>query len=220
MNIDKTIFERPVPRYIRAVNLTQEIWDKQVATLKSIIREHEPRFEYTEELAAIHKNMLLYFLGNSRSEYDLNKGLYVYGDPGCGKSLLMQYVFKQFTAVLGVNSYRVAQSIDIVRKTQKNGLLSIQEYVKADNKNPIVLLIDDFGAGNRKVNNYGTTVDVFSELVVNRYPYFSKHGIVTHFTSNIQPADFKKEFDDRVSSRMAEMVNTVYLPKKDYRREK
>mgnify|MGYP002507815682 CR=1 FL=1 len=220
MKIDNAFFSKPVPRYMQTIPLNQESWDIHVGNLKTIIKEHEPHFEYTDELGEVHKNMLLYFLGNSRSEYNLNKGLYVYGSPGCGKSLLMQYVFKQLTGFLGVNSYRVAQSIDIVRDFQKNGLQTIEKYIKSDNGKPIIYLIDDFGAGNRKVNNFGTTVDVFSELVVNRYPYFSKQGIITHFTSNIQPIDLKKEFDDRVSSRMAEMVNMVYLPSKDYRRAK
>jgi len=212
-------FFSPKPNYIKSIELDDYRWEFFVTKLKSIMLEYEPNFDLTEELSQIYRDLLLYFLGSNQSKYDLSKGLYIYGDPGCGKSLMLQYVFKRFTSYIGVNSYRIAQSVDICRDMQNNGLLSVSNYVLSHNNKPYVLYVDDFGAGNLKINYFGTPVDVFSELIVNRYPYFVRDGTLTHFSSNVKPSDFITVFDDRIASRMAEMVNMVYVPKYDYRRK-
>lgn len=213
-------FLEPKQRYLKSININPQKWDDMVMSIKQIIKLYEPGFVFTEELTDIYRDVLLYFLGNSQSKYDLNKGLYFYGSAGCGKSLILQYVFKQFTANLGVNSYRVVQSVDIAQNVQKNGLQVIQDYVVASKDKPITLYIDDFGAGNIKINHFGTPIDIYSELIVNRYPYFARSGVLTHFSSNLPPASFKDTFDDRINSRMAEMVNLIFMPPIDYRLNK
>lgn len=213
-------FLEPKQRYLTSINLNPQIWEDMVMSIKQIIKSFEPSFIFTEELTEIYRDVLLYFLGNPQSKYDLNKGLYFYGAAGCGKSLILQNVFKQFTANLGTNSYRVVHSVDIASKVEKYGLQTIHDYVLAPNDKPIILYIDDFGAGNVKINHYGTVIDIYSELVVNRYPYFAKNGTLTHFSSNLAPASFRDTFDDRINSRMAEMVNIVFMPKIDYRLNK
>lgn len=211
-------FNQPQQRYIKTINLTREQWDANVDYLKKLIAEFEPRFEWNEQLTDIYKNTILYFLGNSQSKYDLNKGLYFYGDTGCGKSLILTSVFKQYTRILGVNSYRVVSTTDIIKSVQKNGLFAINEFIESDSHKPIVLYIDDFGAGNSKVNSYGTVIDVFTELVTQRYPYYSRHNTLTHFSSNIMPSEFEERFNARISSRMSEMCNLIYMPQIDYRK--
>ena len=181
-------WNKPQERFIKTINVTAEQWDAHVDYLKSIIKHHEPMFEWSDILVKIYKNTLLYFLGNERSEYDLNKGLYFYGDTGCGKSLILSYVFKEYTRILGANSYRVVSTIDIIKNVQKNGLSAISNFVEAENHKPIVLYVDDFGAGNTKINNYGTVIDVYTELITQRYPHFSRQNILTHFSSNIMPS--------------------------------
>lgn len=212
-------WNKPQERFIKTINVTAEQWDAHVDYLKSIIKHHEPMFEWSDSLVKIYKNTLLYFLGNERSEYDLNKGLYFYGDTGCGKSLILNYVFKEYTRILGANSYRVVSTIDIVKNVQKNGLSAINNFVEAENHKPIVMYIDDFGAGNTKINNYGTVIDVYTELITQRYPHFSRQNILTHFSSNIMPSEFEERFNARISSRMAEMCNLVYMPAIDYRKK-
>lgn len=212
-------FNKPKERYLKTINLTSEQWESHVYYLKKIIIDYEPNFKWSEELAEIYKNTLLYFLGDDRSIYDINKGLFFYGDTGCGKSLILNNVFKTYTTLLGVNSFRVWSTIDIIKRIQKNGLLAINEFVSSDNYKPIVMYIDDFGAGNSKINNYGTTIDVFIELITQRYPNFSRYNTLTHFSSNVKPSEFESKFDARVSSRMAEMCNLIYMPKIDYRKQ-
>lgn len=212
-------FRQPMPRYIKETDISGDKWFQCVDVLKQIIKQNEPKFEFTDAIADVYRNLLLYFHGNANSKYDLNKGLFIYGKPGCGKSLILQYVFKQYTFNLGVNSYRVVQSVDIVRDIQKNGLNCIEKYVLSDSGNPITLYIDDFGAGNLKINHFGTVVDIFSELIINRYPYFSRYGTLTHISSNIVPEKFKDVFDDRIASRMAQMCNIINIQSVDYRRK-
>lgn len=213
-------FNQPKQRYIKTINISSETWIAHVEYLKKIVSEYEPNFNWTSDIVEIYKNTLLYFLGNSNSIYDLDKGLYFYGNPGSGKSLILQYVFKQYTRILGINSYRVVSSSDIAQSVQKNGLVAINNYVESYNQNPIVLYVDDFGAGNAKINNYGTVVDIFTELITNRYPNFARQGILTHFSSNIRPSEIEDVMDARISSRMSEMCNLIFMPSIDYRKLK
>lgn len=218
--MDLSAFYQQQERYIKPVRIDANHFKIHADYLQKIIAEHEPNFKWTDQLVDIYNNTLLYFLGNDRTKYDLSKGLYFYGDVGSGKSLILNYVFKQYTRILGVNSYRVVSTIDLVAKVQKYGLCAINEFVVSDNDKPIVMYIDDFGAGNSKINNYGTVIDVFTELITQRYPNYVRNNTLTHFSSNIMPSEFNEKFNARIASRMEEMCNLIYMPQIDHRLNK
>ena len=220
MNISKTELTEYLTnpnRYIQEINDVAENWDKYNTLVNLIISQNEPRFQWSDELVELYRNTTLYFLGNRATIFDLNKGLYIHGSPGSGKSLILRFIYKFFTGRLGVNSYRVVLHSDIIQNATKNGIIAINDYVRTNDK-PITLLIDDFGAGNRHISNYGNQIDVFTELIALRYNDFKRYGTLTHITSNIKPHDIKTEFDERISSRLSEMCNRVKFPNIDHRK--
>jgi DNA replication protein DnaC len=178
----------------------------------------QPHFSVDDkELKDLYKNALLYFRGDNRSEWDLEKGIFIFGGTGSGKSIFFE-IFKEYTRHLGHNSFIKSKQIKIVADVAKNGINVLDSYVK--DPKPIVLYIDDFGSGNSVINHFGTSYDVMDELMQARYDEFVRSGVITHITTNIKPSEFKEKYSDRITSRLSAMFNVIQFPTKDYRRVK
>ena len=169
----------------------------------------------TSELKLIYKNALLYFRGDERSEWDLNKGLFIHGGTGSGKSIFFE-IFKKYTAKLNHNSFIQSKQTKIVAEVAKKGIAELEKYVK--DRMPVILYIDDFGSANSIIQHFGNEFDVMDELIQARYDEFIKSGAITHITTNVKPADFKEKFNERITSRMHQMFNVIKFPDKDFRR--
>lgn len=168
-----------------------------------------------QDLKTIYKNALLYFRGDDRSDWDLNKGLFMHGNTGCGKSVFFD-IFKIYTSKLNHNSFIKSKQTKIIAEVGKSGISAIEKYIKQSMS--VILYIDDFGSSNSELQYYGTNFDVMDELIQGRYDEFVKTGALTHVTTNVKPKDFKDKFNDRITSRMNQMFNVIQFPDKDYRR--
>lgn len=209
-------------RYLKQINplMDAESFMKEAYLIYAIAKKtlYEPHFSCdTPELKSIYKNALLYFRGDKRTEWDLDKGLFLHGGTGCGKSIFFE-IFKEYTMQLKTNSFVKSKQLKIVADIAKNGIGNLEYYVKE--REPIILYIDDFGSGNSIINHYGTTYDVMDELLQARYDEFVRSGAITHISTNIKPSEFKEKYNERITSRLSAMFNVVDFPAKDYRKVK
>jgi len=154
-------------------------------------------------------NMLKYFTGNEG--YDMNKGIYLFGPYGVGKTTLFETIKSVLGNIIIVDENKNRQSA--------NGFISasieqiIEHYKREGN-------IDKFGFCERKANLcihefgkrineriYGTDANsVIESLLMIRYELY-QNGYLTHVTGNYHPNDVS--MPDIIKDRMIEMFNFI-----------
>jgi DNA replication protein DnaC len=160
-----------------------------------------------------------YFTGNQlfclENNIDLNKGILLCGGVGTGKSIIMQ-AFRDYTCEINrVNGFQYHTAIDIIDNVNISGVNYLEKFnhnICANMPNPITCYIDDIASKNEIVKNYGTEISVIEQLISIRYNIFSRYRKLTHFSSNIYPANLKDYYDLRIIDRLKEMCNIISLP--------
>lgn len=170
------------------------------------------------ELICQYLNNEVEFEKDGRS---LSKGLYIYGNFGSGKTLLIKAYteFKKhiFNQVVGfktcqqmIDEYRsYDQYTEDIMRFESPG---IKKFVsKFDNGCERVF--DDLGAEQILIMDYGNKICVMEHILVERHKNFS-NGVKTHLTSNLKP-DGKNGIEEfyggRLSSRIFENYNIIAL---------
>jgi len=171
----------------------------------------------------IFKHLVKYFIGDSSGFYDINKGIYLFGGFGLGKTLLM-HSFQEFTKLVEERLTK-ASVLFTVRSFKfnpcKDIAMEIQRTSKTDSLNQYMTGIrcfDDLGNEDEK-KIYGNEVNSMAEILLARYNRYQNGGEITHVTSNVAPHECSEVYGDRVGSRVFEMFNHVYLDGSDKRRK-
>lgn len=158
--------------------------------------------------------LCLYFSNDTRFEemgFNLDKGLCLFGGVGVGKTTLMEKFFQNQKQSYVIKMCRAiedefAQDGD---KILKQYGLTRQASVNGDPYGHQVLgfCFDDLGTEPIS-KYYGKTVDVMSEVILNRYdvkiPY-----TMTHITTNLSTDEIINRYGSRVSDRMQQMFNMI-----------
>jgi DNA replication protein DnaC len=178
--------------------------------------------------AEVYHKLARYFIGEfgELGDYDLKKGIYLYGDVGRGKTFLLECLSKMCSAIeirfenankpFTSRRFAMATVKEIVLEmARKKSVEALDKYSKGN------LLIDDLG--NEKDHGdtqkiYGNEYDTIGEVITQRYRYFKQHGAITHATSNLLPSEWKKAYGTRVEDRMYDMFNLVFLDGESKRR--
>lgn len=168
-------------------------------------------FDPSDEEKEIIDNVLRYFIGDPTSTLPLNKGLFIFGATGSGKTWLLE-VMRELMHIIqlprmqfGFCSVRqmdleiqTTQSVKIVNQLTSGGLW-----------------IDDFGREKREVTLYGNgeaqTYKPIELLLSIRYDRFIQLGQFTHFTSNLLYSKLEDDYEETIADRIAEMVTPVLL---------
>jgi len=178
-------------------------------------------FLVKKEFSKIITNLLIYFTGNT-GEYDLNKGIYLVGDYGVGKSTIFTILRKllahisltdNFGKKLNPNGFQITSVEQIIDVYKKDGSLDYFGFRKESK--PLHLCINEFGKDvNEKI--YGTQAnELINSLFMIRYELFQQ-GYLTHCTSNFHPKDLKIE--KIIADRMKEMFNFIELKGESFRK--
>ena len=196
-------------------------------TNNQIITKHAnaliPNYQINKELFT---NLKIYFLGGEK-EFNPKKGLFFFGGVGAGKTSIMKIFRAWLNDLQHPNRFNIFSIRQIEREYKIDGFKALDYYTCKTYVNgygikeykPENICIDDIGTESLAVKNYGDQINVFTELIQDRYDLFIDKNIITHATTNIPPKEFKEIYsDERVESRLREMFNIVYLPNNDYRK--
>lgn len=164
-----------------------------------------------EDNRKIVVNLCYYFANDSKFEGDLNKGLFLYGPVGVGKTSIMKFFIK---------NQRYSYRMESCRDVESNFAATGEDYIKrcsgnldvAINSDPfghkqIGFCFDDLGTeSNGKF--YGKEKNVMTEILLNRYdsglPFIS-----THVTTNLTADNIKQQYGSRVTDRIRQMFNVI-----------
>jgi len=146
-------------------------------------------------------------------DYSLSKGIFLTGNIGSGKTELMRILLKcQFPCL----RFGIVSTRDIAGQVLTEGYDMIQRYGKKAinyrNQEPILChnLFDDLGSED-KINHFGNHINVMEQIILDRYEQYKRHGLLTHFTSNLDLEQIREIYGDRVHSRLHEMCNFLLL---------
>lgn len=139
------------------------------------------------------------------------KSVFLIGGVGVGKTAMMK-VYQRLlkdteSRFKWVNSYELKDMSEI---------MTISEIKDVYGRNlNCDLYIDDIGF-SIDVKRYGNTVNIISEIIMERYDLYIQSGYLTHFSSNIIPTSkidnlptIEKMYGVRVLDRMKEMCNLI-----------
>lgn len=140
---------------------------------------------------------------------DYNKGLFLYGPVGTGKSTLLKGLQKYMNSVTArhnTEDYRIGfywkSASELANSYAGNGQEKLLQWCDECN-----LLIDELGREPRPAKHYGTELNVIQFLLQLRYDKRKEN--ITHITSNIDPEDVLPLYGDFISDRFKEMFNIV-----------
>lgn len=193
--------------------------DKNITALDAIIDALCPGFVSTPEVEELYLKGLKYFHSDESCGWDLNKGIYLYGVFGVGKTLFFN-VFKAYL-LLTRGGFKKVTSDEIASRFATHGFQAIEELCAVresmEGNAPISLLIDDVGQGANSVKYYGSSTNVIVEILQRRYRCLTESGLLTHISTNLEPTEIKDVYGEYISSRAKEMFNPILFPGKDKR---
>ena len=165
----------------------------------------------TEAVCNTYKIVYEYLIKQSKSK--ISKGLLIIGGLGVGKSAMMKIMQRLFkntnSRFKWVNAYELKDLSEIYTVSQ------VKEMYGYDLK--MDLYIDDIGV-SVDVKRYGNTVNIITEILMERYDLFISSGYKTHISSNLvtsitndlkNTSTLKTVYGERILDRIIEMTTVV-----------
>lgn len=196
----------------------KELFTKIAQKMLNENTDEEDLFSIDENNESVINELLLYFIGSNESNLDFKKGIMLTGKIGTGKSFIMRVLHYLNSNVFRVNYYKFVTSRTIIRGYQMGGYDAIECYISSNGREFPTILIDDIGSGIEIVNYFGNQSNIIAEILLERYEIFTRHGKLTHITTNLNADEIENRYGDRVRSRMREMFNVLELKGNDRRK--
>ena len=185
--------------------------------------------------------LLAYFLPNIQCQklgIKPQKGIFLMGPVGCGKTTLMQLLAyldldSLSTAHQHPNSkqkgsrasrFRIVAAREIARQFLQDGYPVIDRYGAKSYRSkhlgygpvlqydqPLTYCFDDLGTES-DAKRYGNDCNVMAEVLLDRYDQFIRRGMITHLTTNLNAETLEDIYGNRVRSRLREMCNLICFP--------
>ncbi len=192
--------------------------DLALTVVQRIGRSFNPLFSLTQGTTEFYKEMIRYFHGDPEFNGNLQKGLLIMGPTGTGKTLALKimktyrgidnirFIFNQKIYNLNYEITHVHQLMALFHENAFDGIdIYCRRYIDA---------FDDIGC-EQKVKHYGTELDIMSHILTERYT----RNLLTFGTTNLNTEALEQRYNDRIVSRLHEMVNLIVLNCQDFRKE-
>lgn len=226
--VKKALFEK---RKEKAAKLKLAEYSKRLSSEPSIyLPTKEELIVGFEEKSGLKKdsfndkiinNLCGYFAGEESDQYDLSKGILLFGGVGCGKTSLMEW-FRQNPN----NPYTIVSCRKVSYDYSEHGAEAIKQFngiIKSNNKQ-LGVCFDDLGTEDDK-KHFGNHSNVMADIILNRYDKLKIGGVPhlqskTHITTNLSRKEIIERYGSRVESRLNEMFNIFIFDKNNPDRRK
>lgn len=176
------------------------VWNKGKNDVKN--------FEIGANEKSLYELLAMYFTkdeGFEKQGYSLDKGLWLYGGVGCGKTTIM----KLFMVNPKIN-YGIVECMTIadLYKDKETGPEIINRYTYAQ-----AICFNDLGTEieSGTSSHFGNKKNVMGEIILNHYEKNYEKKFSFHFTTNLGADEIEKFYGPRVRSRLREMCNIISL---------
>ena len=177
-------------------------------------------FAPTDAQKPLLNNLLHYLIKSDNSVLDTNKGLYLSGSFGFGKSDMLTALNRTCFNLFGKNAF-IFQSASLCVAEYRNDqdLNYLTERKIYGVQKPFVFCWDDLGMEPEKVKSYGNDINLFSTLINVRYELWKQSGLKTHFTTNLSGQEFDERYTASNRSRIGQMCNLIIVESEDQREQ-
>lgn len=199
-------WEHLPPRYqLKQYRLNYAVWLEAWPQLFKAAYGREWLHLHTDTL----RGLLAYASGNAGA-YPLDKGIYLYGKVGTGKSMLLEPLRLFTLHYWRENWWRPydCNTIALVKNEE-----AFAQYIGFDKP----AYFDDLGSEPLAVKLYGSELYPMLEIITARYNLWQRRGVPTHFTSNHDLTWVDEHYGTRVASRIQEMCTVVEVKGKNLR---
>lgn len=195
---------------------TQEYYShwNLISNLGADYMEREFRkFDVDDNNSKLIQFLLYYFNGCRYAQnvfpeenYKVHKNLLLVGEPGTGKTMLMQIFADYLKLTCNPNAFENLSVTQMMNYYKIHGHIDLYTYNENQSKgfkpNPFNICLNDIGLETENQKSYGTSLDsVIDEFLYARYEIFQQYGKKYHITSNLGIAEFKKRFGPRLVDR-------------------
>lgn len=195
----------------RPINLEAEAVRYQLA-----FYDEQPSFIKAQADADILNSLFAWVWRLDRyntAKLDYNKGLWLYGSVGRGKTLALAALRRY---IIGLNARHPARrkadhrlgtywttASELANKYAADGQVALEPYYQPT----CCLFVDELGREPNPANNFGTKMNVLQFLLQMRYD--NRHTCVTHVTTNLGINEVATHYGDYVADRCLEMFNFI-----------
>jgi len=155
------------------------------------------------------------------NNFSLNKGIWLCGNFGTGKTQMMK-AYQKICLNVGFLSC-TDMNMKFIKVDAYNGKVERFEGIKkfANKRDKMEKIFDDLGEEETTVMDYGNKICIMAHIISERYKGL-KDGCITHITTNLTRTQICDIYGGRIESRMNEMFNVITLgskmDSKDYRK--
>ena len=174
-----------------------------------------PGFTIDQDNLKVIENLFYYFIGVER-EYDLNKGLWIMGGNGTGKTKILK-IFSLF-GQKRYNGFKVYECMTISNEYATKGDIEKYTYNQQGSystQKPADMGFDELGRETIPANHFGQRLNVMQYILHIRYSLWQSEGIKTYITTNLSTDEvhdlYDGDKDKFISDRCREMFNVVTL---------
>lgn len=157
---------------------------------------------------------------------DLNKGLWICGNFGSGKTQLIK-AYRELKVAMGTKvGIQTCGSMNerFLKRDEMNRDPARYEGIKifVNPTDKVERIFDDLGEEETTVVDFGNRISIMAHILNERYKW-KQNGVITHITTNLTMDQVQDRYGGRIESRIAEVFNIMKLGSKstspDYRKK-
>jgi DNA replication protein DnaC len=169
-----------------------------IANTQMTKRNNRGEFIIDDENKELINQLYYYLTGRLEFKGDLGKGVFLTGNVGTGKTLIINTIIQIIQELTN-------KRITVFHAKEVHSRVSKQDDEKYYHKRP--LFVDDIGKEPNVVNSFGTKTSPIADLFAARYDL----GAWTFATSNHTKPDLIKLYGESTVDRFREMFNVIPL---------
>ena len=164
------------------------------------------RFEFTVQQGEVIAELIRWCI-NAPCSIDLAKGIYLYGNPGIGKTEIMR-ILSEFT-----QKNRLSKAFTFTNLAHKYDRAVCDDRIDLiGSMSQFPRCLDEFALKKSPIFRYGNKIDANDGIIMERYMRFKKYRQVTILVSNYDTNHTKDILSEMAFDRMKEMVKSVHFP--------
>ena len=175
-------------------------------TAQSLCSRQQQNFIIDNENSGVLQNLVAYFIQDQANcVFSIQKGIYLYGPVGVGKTFIFQ-IFQLFCQAILCPTYIIKPTRKIVQNVEKaKSFTGLEKYQDG------IICFDDLGKEPKTLKIYHHEESIMSTVLSDRYEAFISRGLLTHTTSNLVPSELEAEYGTYISDRCRQLFNFVAL---------